>query len=308
MINITSMDLNNLEKVLGGTYGVVYRNNDKAYKIYRPVCKSGYGISVSNPMRRYRKHRINRMIRLNGKLKYTDLCSDVVFVDGEYAGICIPYYDGETLNNLMNSPFELKMDISRQLVRNSQELTRFHIYPYDYKLNNMILVDGEVKILDLDDRLTKYRLLPHPHCAKKAINGLDETIKTFFGEIDRYHFSQLQEGQDIERPRYEPNYDHEGIIRYLDDKQKKRRFIIVDYKLLDEETIVRLAGLAGYKIIVTYPGREYREVPAQKIISDMMSHYGRVFDFVSYEKIDNYFCNHNVRELIEYKGQFVKVR
>lgn len=47
-----------------------------------------------------------------------------------------------------------------KLVRNSQELTRFRIYPLDLKLDNIMYVDGQVKIIDLDDLYTKYMLIP----------------------------------------------------------------------------------------------------------------------------------------------------
>ena len=82
MINITSADLENLEEGKSGDFGVIYRNKDKAYKIYKKEIKVGYSKYKKNPMRRYRKCRYKRMIDLNDKLQYTDLCSDVVFVDG----------------------------------------------------------------------------------------------------------------------------------------------------------------------------------------------------------------------------------
>ena len=259
-------------------------------------------------MRRYRKCRYKRMIDLNDKLQYTDLCSDVVFVDGEFAGICLPYYEGELLLDLMDSPFESKMDISRQLVRNSRELTDNCVYPYDYKLKNMMLVDGEVKILDLDDIITKYSLLPNPYRKRKTIRGLDETIKTFFGEYDRCHFYDFNDGEELSRPRYRLSSNYEGINEYLKEKEKKSKFLIVDYKLLDDDTIPLLLGLKDYRIIVTYYGIEYGKVKPPKILSRVISHNGSIFDFVQYDKLDSYFTNYNVEGLVEYNGQLVKVR
>ena len=308
MINITSLDLDNLEKGKSGYYGVIYRNKDKAYKIYKKEIKVGFSEEKKNPMRRYRKCIYRRMIDLNDKLQYTDLCSDVVFADGEFAGICFPFYEGELLLDLRDSPFDLKMDISRQLVRNSKELTDNYVYPYDYKLKNLMLVDGEVKILDLDDIVTKYSLLPNLYRKRKTIKGLDETIKTFFGEYDRCHFHDFNDGEELSRPRYRLSSNYEGINEYLKEKDKKINFLIVDYKLLDDDTIPLLLNLEGYKIIVTYSSQNYFNVKAKDILSNIIVHNGSIFDFVQYDKLDSYFTNYNVEGLVEYNGQLVKVR
>ena len=118
-------------------------------------------MNYNNPMKLYRKHRFDRMIRLDKKLEYTDLCNDVIFMDGKFSGVCIPFYGYDCLYKLLGMPFDVKMDISNQLVRNSQELTRFRIYPLDLKLDNVMYVDGQVKIIDLDDLYTKYMLIPN---------------------------------------------------------------------------------------------------------------------------------------------------
>lgn len=308
MISITKVDLDNLDECSRGDFGIVYRNNDKAYKIYKEEIKVGYADYIRNPMRRYRRCRYRRMIDLNDRLQYTDLCSDVVFVDGKFAGICLPYYEGELLLDLRNSPFDLKMDISRQLVRNSRELTDNCVYPYDYKLKNMMLVDGEVKILDLDDIETKYSLLPNLYRKRKTIRGLDETIKTFLGEYDRYLSNDFAEGEDISKPIYRLSSNYEGINEYLKEKEKKSKFLIVDYKLLDDDTIPLLLSLKDYRIIVTYYGIEYGKVKPPKILSRVISHNGSVFDFVEYNRLNSYLSNYNIGDLIEYNGQFVKVR
>lgn len=308
MISITKVDLDNLEKCKSGDFGVIFRNNDKVYKIYKEEIKVGYSDYIRNPMRRYRRCRYRRMIDLNDRLQYTDLCSDVVFVDGKFAGICLPYYEGELLLDLRNSPFDLKMDISRQLVRNSRELTDNCVYPYDYKLKNMMLVDGEVKILDLDDIETKYSLLPNLYRKRKTIRGLDETIKTFLGEYDRYLSNDFAEGEDISKPIYRLSSNYEGINEYLKEKEKKSKFLIVDYKLLDDDTIPLLLSLKDYRIIVTYYGIEYGKVKPPKILSRVISHNGSVFDFVEYNRLNSYLSNYNIGDLIEYNGQFVKVR
>ena len=200
------------------------------------------------------------------------------------------------------------MDISRQLVRNSNELTDNYVYPYDYKLKNMMLVDGEVKILDLDDLVTKYSLLPNPYRKRETIRGLDETIKTFFGEYHRCHFYDFNDKKELSRPRYRLSSNYEGINEYLKEKEKKINFLIVDYKLLDDDTIPLLLNLEGYRIIVTYSSQNYFNVKAKDILSNIIVHNGSIFDFVQYDKLDSYFTNYNVEELVEYNGQFVKRR
>ena len=311
MINIKRCDLNNLEKVNSGIFGTVYRDNDLAYKIYNNHCYDRRtGMNYNNPMKLYRKHRINRMIRLDKKLEYTDLCNDVIFMDGEFSGVCIPFYGYDSLYKLLGMPFDVKMDISNQLVRNSQELTRFRIYPLDLKLDNIMYVDGQVKIIDLDDLYTKYMLIPSRRYKRTSINRLDGTIKNFLGDYDLCRFKEFQNGNGIVRPKYKQNYDYDGVIDYLDDKNKKREFLIVDYKLLDEETIPRLLSLEGYNIIITCNKNEIDKAKSliSRIVSNINEHNGSVFDIIEYEDIDRYFTNFNVGDLVKYNGQFIKVR
>ncbi len=305
MIRITRIDLDNLDVINSGNFGVVYRDNNLAYKIYKDECKTSYGYHYPNPMKKKRIRRINRMMELDSRLKYTDLCRDIVYVNGDFGGICIPCYDGETLNNLMNSDFKLKMDISRQLVRNAKELTNNCIYPMDYKLNNIMLVDGDVKILDLDDVFTRYTRIPIPLLKRKSIRELDDTIKCFFGEHDRY---RAYYGKDVERPRYNIKSSYEGIEDYLKEKSKSRKLIIINYSLLNDEVIRYLCGLDGYDVIVTYNGTKYDDFVANKYIDDFNKFDRNIFDVVGTKELEEYLSNFNLEEVLEYKGQLVKVR
>ena len=63
---------------------------------------------------------------------------------------------------LKDSSYKLKADLSRQFVRNSKELIRHNIYPLDYKLNNLMCENGELRIIDLDDFHTKVCRIPNP--------------------------------------------------------------------------------------------------------------------------------------------------
>ena len=46
-------------------------------------------------------------------------------------------------------------------------------------------VDGEVKLIDLDDTFTKYFLFANRILERDSIGGLDESIKTLFGEYSK---------------------------------------------------------------------------------------------------------------------------
>lgn len=111
MISLTSEELKKLEKIGYGNFGVIYKDSDKIYKIYNHVVKASAHITVPNPSLRFPKRRLNRLINLNKSIKYTDLVQDTVFIDGQFRGIVLPYYEGETLLDLSQEPLEKRLTI-----------------------------------------------------------------------------------------------------------------------------------------------------------------------------------------------------
>ena len=161
MVNLSSSDLKKLKAYKSGNFATIYINGDKAYKIYNEEVKTDNHYIAKNPVLQHRLRSINkcnRLIRLNRKIQYTDLIEDIIYVDGKFAGVVLPSYDAPLFYDLMNEPIERRVELSRKLIKCARELTDHNIYPKDYKLINMFLVDGEAKLIDLDDVFTKVLL------------------------------------------------------------------------------------------------------------------------------------------------------
>ena len=64
-------------------------------------------------------------------------------------------------------------DFIRNPLEATNKLTDQKIYPLDYKLNNVIYTSqGQVKIIDLDDQLTKVTLIKNPYYFYKSTRRL----------------------------------------------------------------------------------------------------------------------------------------
>ena len=186
MINLSKKDIEKFELIGQGGFGQIYRKDDKVYKIYREKIKTMMGSVVKNPSLKYNSIKLNRLINLNNKLKKNNLIENLIFINGKFQGVVMPYYEGILLSRTMEKPLEEKIEIAYQIVEKAKELTQNFIYPLDYKLNNIILENNEVKILDLDDYYTKVDLFVNPIHKRKCIRGLDETIKTYFHEFKTF--------------------------------------------------------------------------------------------------------------------------
>ena len=119
------------EFISKGNYGSIFRVGDKAYKLYHTYIKDDYGIKYKNPElenQRIKLLKIKHLMKLDKKIKSTDLISDTIYVDNRFKGVVLPYYDGEILNLLLNSPYNTKKTISKQLIDNTRELMKNNIY------------------------------------------------------------------------------------------------------------------------------------------------------------------------------------
>ena len=183
MVNITSEELNSLEKIGSGAFGTVYFKDYKAYKIYHEMIKTDNYIIEKNPSLKFREIKVKRLLQRSKKLKHTDLIEDIIYIDGSFGGIVMPYYDGETLLNTKNKPLKEKIDISKELVRNAKELTKNRIYSLDCSLKNIMLVNNEVKIIDLDDYNTEVTILPSLTYKRSVVFSLYDSIKSYFSRI-----------------------------------------------------------------------------------------------------------------------------
>ena len=298
MLSINNEDLKKLDKLGAGTFGVVYRYDDSlALKVYNPQVKTMFGSLKDNPQLKNKKRAL-KIKRIGKRIEYSDLVKDILYIDGIYSGIVLPYYNGTTLNHMMNAPLELKIDVSNQLVRNFKELTDHNIYPMDIKLNNIMYVDGEVKIIDLDDYYTKYFLFNIGFYERDCIMGLDETIKTYFGEYrnDDY-FKWL--GYYLTRTRPEDQYNYFGITNYIDNKEIDYKYLFIDIDS-DIDIIKRINSSNDYRIILLYDVNNDKYAEFFKKL-DKNKIY--VYDMIRRCDFDLYFTNNKAREM-----QFVKGR
>ena len=290
MINFTSLDLDKLEKISHGGFGVIYRDGPKAIKIYSTTVKIGYGSVAANPSLYCNKTKLDRLLKKEKLIKNTDLIQDIVFIDDKYVGVVYPYYDGITLDKCKNYPFESRIDMSRQIVENAKELTDHKIYPLDYKLNNMMYIDDKVKLLDLDDYYTKVKLLKSSRLLRKSNKILDETLKTLLGEYDYYSYIDSNVKELLKRQRYKLNDTYDGINKYLDEREKPVNFLLVDLNT-DIKTLLREDD---YLLLFINDNMRSREL-ADFIIKYDLS----LFDVVKSNRLDSYLNNYNVDECID---------
>ena len=293
MVYLREVSIDNLERLGAGAFGSVYKLNDQfAIKVYHPKVRDSFGPPITNPMLR-KKKRAMRIRTIGKELEYTDLIKELLFIDGEYAGVVIPYYDGSILSEMMSSPFSLKMDISHKLIRNCGELTDHHIYPMDFKLNNMMYVNGEVKLIDLDDTFTKYLLFTSKFHEMDCIGGLDESIKTFFGEYMYSYYNDLLAFY-LTRERPDSGCSYEDILDYLSSKEKPEDFLFVDTSS-DIETIKELIRNKRYKIVLLFDEDKYDGENIRNYLEKLDDNDIDVYDMIRRTDFERYLTNNNTR-------------
>ena len=216
LIFLTDEDIKKYEVIGSGGFGTIYKNGSKVYKIYHEYVYDEFHCQYINPSLKYRHFKLNRLINLNKKIKKTDLIEDVIFLNNKFSGVVMPYYEGTTLNNIMDKSIKYKIGLSKQLLENSKELTNKYIYPMDYKLNNLMVSNDEIKIIDLDDIFTKVSIMPNFFNYKRFIFGLDATIKTFLNEYQIYFLNKnIVYNLEI-RKQLKSNFTYEDIDRFVE--------------------------------------------------------------------------------------------
>ena len=150
----------------------------------------------------------------------------------------------------MEEPFDIKRDLSLQMIKNAKELTQNFIYPLDYKLNNMMYVNGEVKFIDLDDRLTKVRYGPDYLANRRSISDLGETVEAFFRDTN-YGVSMSKNVRTClgKEPRFYGSYD--DILDYIKEKSFGSSYLLVDNNS-DLNEVESLSKYRDNKIVIKY--------------------------------------------------------
>lgn len=283
MISLRREDLLKLDCIGAGNFGTIYKNGDFVYKVYKEMVKTEYGFLCKNPSLKLDKIRINRMMRLDRKLKYTDLVKDILFIDGKFGGVVLPYYEGETLVKTKDDFIKDKFDFAYQLVRNSEELTDNNIYPNDYKLNNIMVVGGDIKLIDLDDYFTLVCRIPYSFRKKDVVLALDETIKAYFGENCFYPFAKdvvKLLGKDLTS-----NYTYQDVTHYIDDKKKKYNYVFINEEV-DFYKNIELLRNNDYRTVYVYSGYDYNLIGEN--IKNILNLGINLYDVTSSIKLKSY--------------------
>lgn len=307
MINISENELNKLERVGSGGFGSVYKVGDKAYKIYTEYIKTGYDTTRLNPMLKNSSlvlNKMDRLIKINHRIEHTDLIEDTIFINNKFRGVVMPFYNGIRLFDIINEPLIDKIKYARKYLECARELTLNHIYPTDYKLNNVLLVDDEIKIIDLDDPFTKVRIISDPLLNKKSIIIFDETIKAFFKENDYHYFLvKLKDYITYKTPNYNDNY--EGIIDYINDKTIEHNYVFIDlnsnydlsFDFVDDNS----------RVVLLYD--EYNNDKIINIVKSFNEKNIQIYDVISSWVLDRYIINNAYNEcVINKEKEFVKIR
>lgn len=305
MININSDDIQNYEYIAKGNYGSIFRVGDMAFKIYHVYIKDSYGEKYNNPELQNQKLKllkVKHLINLGKKVKATGLIEDVIYVDNRFKGVSLPFYDGETLNLLLNSPYQVKKTISSQLIDNTKELIRNNIYPGDYKLNNIIFSNGKVKIIDLDDRETKiiFTLFNYDSTMCGLTNTIIEFMQDSYYEI--FKKDKVERYISFKNPFKVRSF--RGLERYLDEKDKEKNIIFIDnsidFKLLKK--------VSNQKNRIIYVISDNDEIDINSVEENLRILKGvgtEIFDITYDECKRNYLNNYNTDNSYEIRGNRV---
>lgn len=297
MISISRDELEQYPVLGAGKYGKVYQISDSmAYKIYHRTLADYDGFEMINPVLLTSKKTIQTLLDKDSKLKYTDLIQDYIIVDGYFGGVCIPYYDGKTLAQLKNTPYQVKRDISKQMVRNHRELLRNNIYPKDYHTGNiMVTEDQEVKMIDLDDHLTRVTQLPNPFLALLTTGRLNETIRILFGEPIRSRGKELEEMLEKPRAQYSPSIH--WLDSYLARLEACQDYLIID-SYSDLNIVFKFTNYRPYRILfqLDYNLSEFSRVVYA--LHSLKEKGVTVYDLVMDNQIDDYFTNNPAKRKI----------
>lgn len=289
MVELYSKDDDlNLFKIGDGTFGSVYQIDSKiAYKIYRDRVDCGRGLFFPNPVFNLPMKRFLRLKKRCEKLKYTESIQDFISIDGKFGGIVIPYYEGETLDYYTNSSFSVKRDLSYQLIRNHKELIHHFIFPRDYKLNNIMVSNGEIKILDLDDTFTICPLFPSSTYKKESNLSLSKFFIDFFEDQKEKNFS-LNTVKRLDRTRFERTTSLSNIEKKLKEKEQPHRFYLFNASC----SMGELPNNPSYKLLYLY-SKGFTDLEASYVLESLKKRNLRLFDFVRQDELDSYFNNFN---------------
>jgi serine/threonine protein kinase len=246
MVNI--MDVNELSKgkFLGrGTYGSVYRYNDCAAKIYHDIIYAP--ICYKNPCS-LRKKELLTLKEKCKDLKHISHIQDVVCDENKVIAVLYEFQEGNTLDNVIDtSTFNEKMTICHDIISGSKYLSKKHIYPLDYKLNNAIYDGTNAVLIDLDDVFTKVKNIYHPILCKISLFSLKELIVGILNGDQYLLNNHIRQQLGV----YKENQiitecflcSYHSIENFLVDRSEVKNIIFLNDDFLNETDIIKLKKL-----------------------------------------------------------------
>ena len=301
MVHTTSSEIEQLEYIGSGLFGkVLKKDRDTAYKVYFSTVKDEFGQYCDNPTLKLSKRRFNRLVQRSKELKYTSGILDTLSVDGEFSGVVMPYHYGTNLIHVLEAPLSVKIDLSKQLVRNAKELTHHHIYPCDYKLNNILLEDGNIQIIDLDDIHTHVCCGPNPFYKAYSLQSLNETIQTLLFEFGRIHVPKSV-SKELEREGREMRFSYNSLEAYIQGKEEKKDVLYIDSHT-DIDALKELLKKHPYKLVYVIP-EDLEENQYMNIILELKKHHISLYDITYDKRVKDYPTIDSVRDSHYLKGK-----
>ena len=291
MINITEKDLEKLKKIGNGQFGEVYQvNENTAYKIYFKEINHKKKGKIKNPALVNPIYRLKKLKKYGKYVKNTDFFIDYVYIDGIFGGISIPYYNGITLNKTKDFDLNKKLDIANQLIDNEKELINNGIYHNDIKLKNAIVVDGIVKIIDLDDTYTHIPFLIKEPDHITTNNSLYQTVIDLFEDKPPF----LEGLYDyLGRKPGKASSDLTMLYHYLSEKRKKDDYLII-HPNTNIEDIKSLLKEHQYRIIYLEDENISDNNYQFEIILQYRKNNIALYDIVESNNLENYMKNYNI--------------
>lgn len=319
-INVTDEELRRLRCIGSGGFGTVFADNanECTIKKYHDFIKSDCHVSIPNPCLRMKKKKFKRLNKRDNMIKYTDVFVELVYQGFKFVGVKKKLYCGETLDKLGSMPLTIKKDMMSKLIRNAQELTKNKIYTLDFKANNVILTThGEIKIIDLDDVLTKVTLLPNFYYKKKSLKKLKDTIIYYFynnqfyfsSEVARKITSGPENNQDLQK-----KMSYNELQELVNSIKMERNIIILEYQDISK---IDLSLLKSYMtdnelfLVLAFNGNAlFRNEKAISLIETLNDAGIDVYDIFKYDDdcyesdIESYINAHESTNVHIYDDKF----
>lgn len=294
MIKIASAEIDYLEKIGSGGAGTIYKKDDNtAYKIYHDKVVSADRF-IDNPALTLPLIHYRRLIARSKRLKYSTPVKDVIYIDGKFRGVVIPFYEGDALYKFKNLPFEKKIELSKEILRNSIELTNHLIYPVDHKLANIMYTNGHIELIDLDDSRTHACVIPNPFYNASSIDKLGITIQNFFQEEKHSRIPSVVVSK-LGREKMFDAITYKRIEEYLRRKEIVKKIIFSD-SIKELESIKEYILNNGFKIVFVINSSGMNKSAYFEIISSLNKLGLSLYDFVIRDELGNYYNIENVDE------------